>query len=58
MPSRNGAYDVRFCSLFLNELEACDHPRFPEGRWFRALAKADAEFKRIGPLRAVPARFR
>ena len=50
-PARNGNgdYDVRFCNLFVDELEQLGFPRYPEPHWFGALRRADAEFKDLGP---------
>jgi hypothetical protein len=45
----SGDYDVRFCSLFTNELELCGRPQYPEPHWFGALRRADAGFKDLGP---------
>ena len=47
----NGCFDRRFVGLFLDELEQRDHPCYPSGPWFTALARADAEFIHLGPLK-------
>jgi hypothetical protein len=49
--SGNGAYDERFCGLFLSELELRGSPLYPQAPWFTALTRADDEYRRLGPLR-------
>jgi hypothetical protein len=51
--SSNGGYDLRFCGLFLDELELRGSPRYPQSPWFTALARADDEWRRLGPLKPV-----
>jgi hypothetical protein len=57
-PGQNGnrnhdCYDQRFTGLFLDELELRGSPRYPDGPWFTALARADYEFKCLGPFKPV-----
>jgi hypothetical protein len=48
-------YDQRFVSLFLNQLELCGSPHYPDGRWHRALHRADVEYQDLRPLKPLPA---
>jgi hypothetical protein len=55
-PGQNGdrnydGYDERFTGLFLDELELRGSPRYPDSPWFTALARADNEWQRLGPLK-------
>lgn len=53
-PARsNGGYDVRFCNLFVDELQLCGRPAYPEPTWFGALRRADYEFRDLGPPREL-----
>jgi hypothetical protein len=49
----SGGYDERFTGLFLDELELRGSPRYPQPPWFTALSRADDEYRRLGPLKAV-----
>jgi hypothetical protein len=51
--SVSAGYDARFCGLFLDESELRGSPRFPQRPWFTALARADGEYRRLGPLKPV-----
>ena len=46
-------YDVRFVGLLLGELDKRGSPHYPDKRWWSALSRADAEYKRLGPLKPV-----
>jgi hypothetical protein len=53
-PSHNGyGYDRRFVGLFLGELLLRGSPKYPEGRCFTALTRADYDFRRLGPLKLI-----
>jgi hypothetical protein len=50
----NNGYDVRFCNLFVEQLETRHHPNYPTGPWFTALSRADYEYRHL-PLEPVSA---